>query len=329
MSTRKKVLITDNISEKTKIWSRKYITQDADVIFYESDAQRDQYLGTADVLVTSTKPISPEMLAKAEKCIYIQKYGAGVNNIAIPEATERGIPVGNVSGSNALSVAEHAVTLMLGIYKNITTAHNKLAREGKWLKTVLRDRSYELSHKKIGIVGFGNIGRLVAKLLKGFECEILYYDAYRLPAEQEHALVAKYMELDDLVEMADIITLHTPLTAQTHYLINEARLKAMKPNAVLINTARGGLVDEKALVEVLKSGHLLGAGIDCFEVEPIDQNHPLTKFDNVIVTPHNGGGTNEAVEAVVRDSSENINAMLWSGKVANEQRIVNWKDLHK
>jgi len=327
LSTKKKVLITDKISEKTKKISRQYITNKAEVIFCDNENDLEEHIETAEVLITSTKGISRNLLAKAKKCIYIQKYGAGVNNIAISEATKRGIPVGNAGGVNARSVAEYAVMLALSVIKHITTAHNKLVTKGLWLKVVLRDDCYELSYKKVGLIGLGNIGRQVVELLKGFECQIIYYDIFRLSEKQEKELGVTYATLDDLIKDSDVISLHAPLTKDTYHLINKDRLNAMKSKAILINTSRGSLIDEEALIRVLKSGHLLGVGLDVYESEPIDQNHPLTKFERVILSPHNGGGTNEAIEAVVKKACINVNSMLLEGMIANKKNIVNLKDL--
>ena len=327
MASRKKVLVTDKISDKTKVLSRQYLAPEADIFFADQDKECEAHIADADVLITSTKGISPALLKKAKKCIYIQKYGAGVNNIAIPEATQRGIPVGNVTGTNSRSVAEYAVMLMLAVYKRIVTAHNKLVDEGVWGKTLLRDGCYELSHKKVGLIGLGNIGRQVAQVLRGFECEIMYYDVLRLSREEENSLELTFAELETLIREADVVSIHAPLTEQTAHLMDEARLKAMKPTAILINTSRGGLIDEKALVRVLESGHLLGAGIDVYETEPIDQNHPLAKIERVVLSPHNGGGTNEAIEAVVRESCRMINSILRDGKIIDAGRIVNFDDL--
>jgi len=327
VAAKKKVLVVDTISPKTRVLSRKYLTPEAEIFFCDTDADIDEHIATADVLITSTKGVSKELLARAPKCIMIQKYGAGVNNIAINEASKRGIPVGYTAGQNSRSVAEYAVMLMLAVLKHITTAHGKLVNEGLWLKAVLRDNCYELSHKKVGIIGLGNIGRQVAGLLQGFQCEISYYDVLRLPDEQEVKLGVRFADLDALLRESDIVTLHAPLTGQTRHLMNEERLRAMKPTAILINTSRGSLVDEKALVRVLESGHLLGAGIDVYECEPIDQHHPLANIERVVLSPHNGGGTNEAMEAVVRDACQNINALLTEGRIADEKAIVNMKEL--
>ena len=318
------VLIVDGISPKTKAFSRHFISSEAEVIFADADpAIIDQYLEKAKVLVTSTKGISPEMLSKARNCVYIQKYGAGVNNIDIAQANDRNIPVGNVPATNSRSVAEYTLTLLLAVFKQIITAHNELAMNGKWLKTVLRDNNHELTGKTVGLIGLGNIGKHLRKLLVGFDCRVLYYDALRLSPEQERELDVEFMEIDGLLAASDVVSLHCPLTEETRHLIDEHKIAKMKSGAVLLNCARGGVVDEAALYEALKSGKLLGAGIDTFEKEPIDKTHPFCSLPNVVLSPHNGGGTVEAVEAVVRGASENINSMLQNGTIVRQDYIVN------
>ena len=322
------VLIVDGISAKTQAFTKKYISPDAEVIFSQGDAEViEKYLPQAKVLVTSTKGVPPEMLAQAPNCIYIQKYGAGVNNIAIPEATQRGIPVGNVPGANARSVAEGTLSLIMAVYRQVVKGHNALAQEGKWLKTVLRDNNHELSGKTVGIIGFGNIGKNLRQLLTGFGCTVLYYDVFRPTPEMEKELDVSYREVDDLMKEADVVTLHCPLTPETRHLIDARRLALMKEDAILVNCARGGVVDEAALLEALSQGRILGAGVDTYEKEPIDQTHPFCSLSNVVLSPHNGGGTVEAVEKVVIGGTDNINAMLAAGKPACPQYIVNRKEL--
>ena len=329
MTTKQKVFATGKMSGNMMALSRKYLIPGAEMFFYEKEGDREQHIPAADVLVVYNSRLTKEWLDRAARCIFIQRYGAGVDTVDLPEACRRGIPVGITSGKNARSVAEHAVMLMLAVHKRLITAHCKIVHEGKWLNTVLRDTAYEISYKKVGIVGMGNIGRLVAKMLSGFECEVAYYDVFRLPEEEEKALGVTYADLDSLIQRSDIVTIHAPLTEQTHHVIDERRLHMMKPSAVLINTSRGGLVDEKALVEALQSGRLRGAGLDVFEKEPIDREHPLAKMENVIVTPHTAGGTNESMEAVVQEAFVNINSMLQNRTLANEKNIVNLKDLPK
>lgn len=327
METRRKVLCMDKLSEKMKRLSRQYLADNIEIVFCDQLADCEKNIATSDVLVTFTQGISKEWIEKAAQCIFIQKLGAGVNNIDISAASKRNIPVANTQGLNARAVAEHTIMLMLAVYKHLVAAHNQIVHEGKWLKTELRDYSYQLSYKKVGLIGFGNIGREVLKVLKGFQCEVSYYDLFRLSTEEEERLNVKYVDLDSLIRDSDILSLHVPLNEKTYHLLNEARLKMMKKTAVLINTCRGGVIDEEALFEVLQSGHLLGAGLDVFEKEPISRDHKLTKWPNVILTPHIGGGTNEAMESVLQKAFENINHMLVEGKLPNEKDIVNMKDL--
>ena len=318
------VLIVDSISPKTEELSRRHISDKAEVVFANSDpAVIGQHLEKAKVLVTSTKGISTETLSKAKNCIYIQKYGAGVNNIDISQASSRNIPVGNVPATNSRSVAEYTLTLLLAVYKQIIKAHNELVTNGKWLKTVLRDNNHELTGKTVGLIGLGNIGKHLRRLLVGFDCHVLYYDTFRLSPEQERDLDVEFREVEDLLAASDVVSLHCPLTEETRHLIDGHRISSMKTGAVLLNCARGGVVDENALYEALKSGKLLGAGIDTYENEPINNTHPFCRLSNVVLSPHNGGGTVEAIEAVVKKASENINSMLLHGSVTHRDHIVN------
>ena len=321
------VLATDALSEKTERMTREYITDDAEVIFSNGDrAILDQYLPEASVLISFTKGIPAEMLAAAPNCIYIQKYGAGYNNICVKEASARGIPVGNAAGANARSVAECALSLILAVYRQTCRGHVAI-RNGEWPKTLLRDNNHELTGKTVGIIGFGNIGRNLRTLLTGFSCRVLYYDAFRPTPEQEKELDVEYRSVEDLLKEADVVSLHCPLNDDTRHLINADTLSLMKQEAILVNCARGGIVDEKALCEALKEGKILGAGIDTFEHEPPASDNPLLSLQNVTFSPHNGGGTVEAVERVVRIGADNINSMLACGRPARVTDIVNRTDI--
>lgn len=300
-----------------------YAADDTEVIFCENDEDVLRYISSANILVTFTNGISAEWLAKAKECVLIQKLGIGVNNIDIDGANRRKIPVANTPGLNATAVAEHTVALMTSTLKHIVNAYNKMVYEGKWLKTGLRDFSYQLSHKKVGLIGFGNIGREVRRILRGYDCEVFYYDLYRLSPEEEKELDIKYVEFNQLIQESDVVSLHVPLNKHTYHLMGKNNLEKMKKTAILINACRGGVIDEKALYEVLKSGHLTGVGLDVFETEPITKNNMLTTLPNAVLTPHIAGGTNEAMEAVAAFAFENINSMLKTGKVINTDAIVN------
>lgn len=279
-----------------------------DLLFVDtpSEEERIEKARDADYILCSWTPISGAMIEAARGLRLIQKYGIGVDKIDLKAAARRGVPVCIAAGANAVAVAETAITLMLAIYKRLCLAHNSL-RAGKWLKWELRTGCYELWGKTVGLIGGGNIGRAVAKRLShGFECRVLYYDAFRLPPETEESLGMTYTPLEDLLRQADIVSLHLPLLPETKGIIGAKTLPLMKPTAVLINTARGGVVDEAALIDALRNRTIAAAGLDVFAKEPPDPDNPLLKMDNVVATPHNGGGTVDTMKRIVGHSFDNI-----------------------
>jgi phosphoglycerate dehydrogenase-like enzyme len=318
-----RVVSLDKISDRMKSLIRSKLHSDFEIVFCENDHDVQNHISSANVLITFTRGISKEWMEQAETCRFIQKLGAGVNNVDLETASNRGIPVSITKGGNARSVAEHAVILMMMVFKQINIAHNEIVNKGSWLKTELRDRSYELSHKKVGLVGFGAIGKEVAKLLQGFDCDIRYFDVYRLTDEQQIQNNVRFMELDQLLAESDVVSLHTPLNEQTYHLINEHKLKLMKPTSILINTCRGGIVDEEALYRCLLNQQILAAGLDVFEKEPIDLGHPFTMLTNIVLTPHIGGGNVEAMHNVVDKACRNINHFHQHGSFYDEMDIVN------
>jgi len=279
-----------------------------DLVFAESSEEEERAARArdADYILCSWTPVSGQVIEAAGKLKLIQKYGIGVDKIDLKVAARRGVPVCIAAGANAVAVAETAIALMLAVYKRLCLAHNSL-RAGQWLKWDLRTGCYELWKKTVGIVGGGNIGRAVAKRLShGFECRVLYYDVLRLPQETEAALGMTYAPMEELLRRSDIVSLHVPLTPETRGFIGAKAFALMKPTAVLINTARGGVVDEPALIEALRKGTIAGAGLDVFAKEPPDRDNPLLQMDNVVVTPHNGGGTVDTMKRIVSHAFENI-----------------------
>jgi phosphoglycerate dehydrogenase-like enzyme len=279
-----------------------------DLVFAETAAEEERTAKAqeADYILCSWTPISGRVIEAGQKLRLIQKYGIGVDKIDLQAAARRGIPVCIAAGVNAVAVAETAITLMLAVYKRLCVAHNSL-RAGQWLKWELRTGCYELWQKTVGLIGGGAIGRAVAKRLShGFECRVLYYDVCRLPPDIETACGMLYTSLEDLLRQSDIVSLHIPLTLETRGLIGEKTLAWMKPTAVLINTSRGGVVDEPALIAALQKGTLAAAGLDVFAKEPPDRDNPLLQMDNVVVTPHNGGGTVDTMKRIIGHSFENI-----------------------
>ena len=270
------------------------------------EAERVRRAREADYLLCSWTPVSGQVIEAAKKLRLIQKYGIGVDKIDLKTAAKRGVPVCIAAGANAVAVAETAITLMLAVYKRLCLAHNSL-RAGQWLKWELRSGCYELWNKTVGLLGGGNIGRAVGKRLShGFECRVLYYDVCRLPEATETAIGMVYTPMEEMLRQSDIVSLHLPLVPETKGLIGAKVFAVMKPTAVLINTARGGVVDEPALIEALKQGTIAAAGLDVFAKEPPDRDNPLLQMDNVVVTPHNGGGTVDTMKRIVGHAFGNI-----------------------
>ena len=279
-----------------------------DLVFAESADEEERVARArgADYILCSWTPVSGRVIQAGERVKLIQKYGIGVDKIDLRAAASRGVPVCIAAGANAVAVAETAITLMLAVYKRLCVAHNSL-RAGQWLKWELRTGCYELWQKTVGIIGGGNIGRAVAKRLShGFECRVLYSDVCRLPQETEAALGMAYTPMEGLLRRSDIVSLHVPLLPETRGMMGAKEFASMKPTAVLINTSRGGVVDEPALVEALRQGTIAAAGLDVFAQEPPDRHNPLLQMDNVTVTPHNGGGTVDTMKRIVGHAFGNI-----------------------
>ena len=191
----------------------------------------------------------------------------------LPLMAELGIPCANNGGANSWAVSDHTLMLMLALNKKLALG-DRSVRDGSWNDSVGGLNTYEMANKLVGLVGIGNIGRQVARRLKGFDARVQYYDAYPLTQERERELDVTGVELDELFRTSDIVSLHTPLTPETRGLVSRERLAMMKPTALLINTARGPVVDEAALIEALQTGRIAGAGLDVFEQEPIKPRQP-------------------------------------------------------
>ncbi len=247
----------------------------------------------ADFLCGFIGPIDTEVLvqAAANRLKLVQLMSAGYDRFNIDGARAARLPVAVNGGANAIAVAEHAIMLLLSALKHVH-ALDQAVRSGGWRSpSVGSRRVYELYHSTVGIVGMGRIGQEVAQRLAGWEATIVYYDPVRLSAEREQQLGVRHVELDALLRMADAVTVHVPLNAHTRNLIDAESLSLMKPTAVLVNTARGGLVDEEALATALREGRILGAGLDVLSQEPPPQDHPILDLPNVILTPHTAGPT--------------------------------------
>lgn len=259
------------------------------------------------ILVSGRLKINQTVLNNAKNLKMVQRTGVGLDNMDLEALKAAGIPLYVNYGVNANSVAEHALMLMLEVLRQ-TYWVNKRIRDGIWKKQETGLNTHELAGKTVGLVGIGNIGRRVAELLSVFRVNVLYYDKYPLSTEQEETLGVKFCEFEELLKVSDIVSLHCAKNSDNTHLISEKELQMMKQDAVLINTARGGLVDTNALDKALSEGKLLGAGIDVFEEEPILENNPLLKHDNAILSPHISGVSYEAFARMMQMAVENIEA---------------------
>lgn len=251
-------------------------------------------LADADFVLVATTPLPAATLAGAARLRLIQHQGVGYDKTDVAAAAARGIPVALCPAGTSLGVAEHVFLLILALYKQLRAAEAAL-RSGRWLQWELRSGSYELAGKTMGLVGLGRIGREVALRARAFAANVSYYDVMRAAPEMEQAFGVRFAPFAELLAEADIISLHLPLTPDTRHVIGAPEMGRMKRSALLINTARGPLVDEAALVAALRAGQIAGAGLDVFEIEPLPADHPLVSLPNVVLTPHIAAGTSDAL----------------------------------
>ena len=264
------------------------------------------------VLVRSATQVGADALAKASRLKVIGRAGAGVDTIDVDAATARGIAVMNAPDGNTLAAAEHAIALLFALARHIPRADAGM-KAGEWPKAGLT--GFELEGKRLGVIGLGRIGSTVARKAAGIGMDVAAFDPF-LPAAAAGRLSLAMKSLDDLLAWADIITLHIPRTKDTTNLIGEAQMRRMKPGSYLINAARGGLVDEAALLRLLDEGHLAGAALDTFVTEPLPKDSPLRGNPKLILTPHLGASTSEAQQAVSTLLARQIIDFLKTGAVA-------------
>ncbi len=264
----------------------------------------------ADFVLIGGHGVSDDVLRAGKNIRLVQLCSAGFDGVNTVLAGELGIPVANNGGANAIPVAEFALTLMLSTLRHTVIADQD-TRAGQWMRPELDGRdTWELTGKTVGIVGAGRIGSTVAGLLRGFETTTLYTDPVR--SEKAEGYGAKRVELDELLSESDIVTLHTPLNAETRGLIGRRELGLMKQSAVLVNTCRGPVVNEQELIEALNSRQIWAAGLDVFEQEPVDPANPLLKMENVVVGPHLAGKSQESYPRRVGFAFENMKR-VWDG----------------
>ncbi|MEM8692056.1 MAG: phosphoglycerate dehydrogenase [Pseudomonadota bacterium] len=309
-----KVLVSDKLSETAvQIFRDRGIDVD-----FMPDLGKDKeklagVIGEYDGLaIRSATKVTPTILKHATKLKVIGRAGIGVDNVDREAASKQGVIVMNTPFGNMITTAEHAIAMMFAVARQIPEA-SASTHAGKWEKS--RFMGVELTGKILGVVGAGNIGGIVCDRARGLKMKVLAYDPFLSPEKAEKMGVEK-VELEDLLQRSDFVTLHVPKTDATAGMLNAEAIAKMKKGARLINCARGGLVDEAALAEALKSGHLAGAAFDVFSVEPA-QDNPLFNLPNVVVTPHLGAATTEAQENVALQVAEQMSNYLLTGAVEN------------
>lgn len=303
----KTIIYFESATDATKEFVDKYKREDQKVVYWQElgEKEREEHLKEAGYFIVATYPVTRELLDRSPNVKLIQRAGIGVDTIDLEAAKEKEVYVSNTPGVNAISVADMTIGLILSLYRKIPFM-DQATKAGKWLMWDYRPEMYEMNGKVHAILGMGNVGKEVAKRSKAFNTEILYYDAFRLSPELEKEHGVTYMEFPEILKEADMVSIHVPLLPETRNWIGEKELAMMKPAAVLVNVARGQIVDETAVAKALKSGKLLGAAFDTFAVEPPQKENPLKECPNAILTPHIAGGTRDVLRSSIARSFENI-----------------------
>ncbi|APG92402.1 phosphoglycerate dehydrogenase [Sinorhizobium americanum] len=309
-----RVLVSDELSETAvQIFRDRGVEVDFQPKLGKDKEKLAEIIGNYDGLaIRSATKVTEKLIAAATNLKVVGRAGIGVDNVDIPAASRRGIIVMNTPFGNSITTAEHAVALMFAVARQLPAADNS-TQAGKWEKS--KFMGVEITGKVLGVIGAGNIGSIVCARAIGLKMHVLAYDPFLSKERAEEMGVVK-VELDELLAQADFITLHVPLTDKTRNILSGEAIAKTKPGVRIINCARGGLVDEKALADALKSGHVHGAGFDVFEVEPATES-PLFGLPNVVCTPHLGASTTEAQENVALQVAEQMADYLVKGAVTN------------
>jgi D-3-phosphoglycerate dehydrogenase len=309
-----KVLVSDKLSETAvQIFRDRGVDVD-----YLPDVGKDkeklaEIIGQYDGLaIRSATKVTEKILEKATNLKVIGRAGIGVDNVDIPAASKKGVIVMNTPFGNSVTTAEHAIAMMFAVARQLPEA-SASTHDGKWEKN--RFMGVEVFNKTLGVIGAGNIGGIVCDRALGLKMKVLAYDPF-LSEERAKSMGVTKVELDDLLAKADFITLHVPMTEKTKNILSRENLAKTKKGVRVINCARGGLIDEAALAELLQSGHVAGAALDVFAVEPAKES-PLFHLPNVVVTPHLGASTTEAQENVALQVAEQMSDYLLTGAVQN------------
>src|SRR5438270_5594515 len=316
-----KILIADSISQR----GIDEMTRDGALnVLIQMGLSESELVGIipefSAIVVRSQTKVTAPVINAANRLQLIGRAGVGVDNVDVEAATRRGVIVMNAPGGNTISTAEHAFSLLLSAARKIPQAHS-LMRAGKWDRKNLE--GVELFNKTLGIIGMGRIGSELSRRAIAFGMRVVAFDPYLSASRARTLQVELVDELDDLLAAGDFITLHTPLTPETHHLLDETRLAKTKRGVRVINCARGGLIDEAALAAALRSQHVAAAALDVFETEPLPNDSPLRDAPNLVLTPHLGASTAEAQESVGIEIAQSIRAALLEGTIRNAVNMPN------
>ena len=301
-----KILLTNHYEGKPAEIIKSAVPDGFELEMLESVSQQElegKVKEAEYLLVSGRLKINRTVLGNAQNIKMIQRTGVGLDSIDLEYIRNHDIPFYVNKGVNAQSVAEHTILLMLASLRNLVEI-NENTKRGIWKKQAQGVCTHELCGKTVGLIGMGAIGRKVAGMLKAFGTEVLYNDVSKMKQEDENALGIKFSTREEIIEKSDII-LHCPLTDDTRHMINDRTVNKMKNGVILINTARGGLIDEAALINGIKNGKIAGAGIDVYEKEPVD-NSEVLNLQNVITTPHIGGVTYDSFYQMMYQAMRNI-----------------------
>jgi D-3-phosphoglycerate dehydrogenase len=316
-----KVLIADSISQR----GIDELSRDDELnVEIKTGLSEEELIGIippfSALIVRSQTKVTADILKAGAKLRVVGRAGVGVDNVDVETATRRGVVVLNAPGGNTISTAEHAFSLLLAMARKIPHADANV-RNKNWDKKNFE--GVELYNKTLGVIGMGRIGSELTRRAIAFGMRVVAYDPYLSVTRARSLQVELVDELDDLFASADFISLHTPLTAETRHILDAAQLRKTKRGVRIINCARGGLIDEGALAQALQDGHVAGAALDVFEIEPLPSDSPLRSAPNLVLTPHLGASTVEAQESVGIEIAQSIRAALLEGTIRNAVNMPN------
>jgi D-3-phosphoglycerate dehydrogenase len=297
LGNRPRVLVTDQMIRREAIAILEKAAEVRVIQQHSPEAVIVEAVRDVEGILARSNNITANVLAAAPSLKIVARHGVGVDSVDLAEATRRGVLVTTTPEANVVTVAEYVFALLLGYSRKIGEAH-RIVKDGRWERPKLV--GIELYQKTMGVIGLGNIGSRVAQRAKGFGMDVIGHDPF-LSAERAKELGVTLTSLDDLLRRSDIVTLHVRATPETRDLIGERELQAMKPSAILVNTSRGEVVDERALITALQEKRITGACLDTFQQEPLEAPSPLRELDNVLLSPHVGG---QSAEAMVRMGTE-------------------------